>query len=96
MTYIPSHATKPPNIFNDFSFILPSEEISQKGKKMKSISHEKMAHLGKSCVSMIDLMDKFYETTELSDFICYECSKSSSTTKNPILKKNNSTEITNS
>ena len=32
------HVTKSPNIFNEFSFILPLEEISQKGKIMISIS----------------------------------------------------------
>ena len=72
MTCLTCHATKPPNIFNDFSFILPLEEISKKGKKMRSTSHEKMTHLGKRCVTMTDLMYKFYETTELSDVICDE------------------------
>ena len=62
----------PPNIFKEFSFILPLEEISKKGEKMRSISHEKMTHLCKICVTMTDLMDKFYETTELSDVICDE------------------------
>ena len=42
MTCLTCHATKPPNIFNDFLFILPLEKISKKGKKMRSISHEKM------------------------------------------------------
>ena len=60
---------------------------------MRSISHEKMTYLGKSCVTMIDLMKFFYETTELSDFLCDECSKSSSTTRKD--DKKNSTEITN-
>ena len=81
MTCLTCRATKSPNIFNDFSFILPLEEISQRVKRMRSISHEKMTHLGKSCVKMIDLMDKFYETTELSDDICDECTKSISTTR---------------
>ena len=48
---------------------------------MRTISHEKMTHLGKRCVTMTDLMDKIYETTELSDVICDERTKSSSTTR---------------
>ena len=48
---------------------------------MRTISHEKMTHLGKSCVTMTDLMDKFYETTELIDVTCDECTKSISTTR---------------
>ena len=48
-------------VLNDDSFILPLKEISQKGKVMRPISHEKMTHLGNSCVTMTDLMDKFYE-----------------------------------
>ena len=53
-----------------------------------------MTHLGKSCVTMTDLMDKFYETTELSDVICDNCTKSSLTTKKSNFEKN-STEINN-
>ena len=68
-TCLTCHATKPPKIFNDFSFILPLEEISPKGKRMRPISHEKMTNLGKRCVIMTDLMDTFYEKTELSDVI---------------------------
>ena len=60
-TCLTCHATKPPKIFNYFSFILSSEDISQKGKIMRPISHEKMTRLGKSCVTMTYLMDKFYE-----------------------------------
>ena len=67
--YLTCHATKSPNIFNYLSFILPLEEIYKKGKQKRSISHAKMTHLGKSCVTMTDLMDKLYETTELSDVI---------------------------
>ena len=74
------HATKFPKIYKDFAIILSLEEISKKGKNMRKISHEKMTHLRKSCVTMIDLMELFYETTELSDVICDECTKSSSIT----------------
>ena len=74
------HDTKSPKIFKYFAVILPLEEISKKGGKMRKTSHEKMTHLVKSCVTMTDLMDKFYEATELSDVICDECTKSSSTT----------------
>ena len=44
---------------------------------MRPISHEKKTNLGKSCVTMTDLMEKFNEKTELSDVLCEECSKSS-------------------
>ena len=54
---------------------------------MRPISHEKMNHLGEICVTMTYLMNKFYEKTELSDVICEECTLSSSTTRNPVLKK---------
>ena len=40
-----------------------------------------MTHLGKSCVTMTDLMDKFYETAELSDVICDKCTKSRCTAR---------------
>ena len=43
---------------------------------MGTISHEKMTNWGKSCVTMTYLMDTFYETTELSDVICDNCTKS--------------------
>ena len=44
---------------------------------------------------MIDLMEIFYETTELSDVICDNCTKSSLTTRKLKFEKKNSTEITN-
>ena len=49
-------------------------------KKLRPISHEKKIHLGKSCVTMPDLMVRFDGKTELSDAICEECSKSSDKT----------------
>ena len=73
--------TKSPKIFKDFAFILPLEQISKKGKNARKISHEKNTHLGKSYVTMTYFMDKFYETNELSDVICDNCTKSSVTTK---------------
>ena len=45
------------------------KKYHRKGK-MRPISHEKKTHLGKNCVTMTDLMNKFYEKTELSDVIC--------------------------
>ena len=48
---------------------------------MRRSSHEKTTHLGESCVTMTNLMDKFYETTDLSDVICDERTKSRSTTR---------------
>ena len=50
---------KKKKVLNDDSFIFPLGDISQKLKKMKPISHEKKNHLGKSCVTMTDLMDTF-------------------------------------
>ena len=50
---------------------------------MRPISHEKKTHLGNSCVTMTDLMNRFYEKTELSDVICEKCTKSSGTTSKP-------------
>ena len=82
---------KKSKILNDDSFIFPLKEISHKGKIMRAISHEKKTHLGKICVTMTDLMDKFYETTEFSDVICEECTNSSGTTSQTNFgrKKNN-------
>ena len=52
---------KKSKLLNDDLFIFPLEEISQKGKRMRPISHEKRIHLGKSCVTMTDLMEKNME-----------------------------------
>ena len=75
-----------PKIFKDFAFILPLEQMPKKGKNTGKIGHKKNTHLGKSCVTMTYLMDKFYETNELSDVICDTCTKSSVIIKNPIKK----------
>ena len=72
---------KSPKIFMDFAFILPLEQMSNKGEKTRKTSKEKKTHLGKSCVTMTGLMDKFYETNELSDVICGNCTKSVVKTK---------------
>ena len=87
MTCLTFHVTKAPKIFKDFAFILPLEEISKEGEKTRKISHEKKTNLGKSCVTMTDLMDKFYETTELSDVICDNCTKSRITTRKSNFEK---------
>ena len=55
-------------------------------EKMRPISHEKNNHMGKSCVTMIDFMVKFYET-DLSDVIFEEFSKSSALTGKENYKK---------
>ena len=60
-----------------------------KRKNTRKISHEKNTHLGKSCATMTDLMDKFYETNELSDVICDTCTKSRGTIKKSNFEKNN-------
>ena len=62
---------------------------------MRPIIHKKKTNLGKSCVTTTDLMDKFYEKTELSDVICKECFKSSGLISKEIFEKTISTEITN-
>ena len=54
---------------------------------MTPISHEKKTHLGKSCVTMTDLMVNSFEKTELSDFICEENFKSSGLTSKENLEK---------
>ena len=59
--------------------ILSLEQKSKYGKKSRQISHEKNTHLGKSCMTMKDLMDKIYETNELSDVICDTCTNASGT-----------------
>ena len=68
-----------PKISKDFSLILSLEQNFEYGKRLRQISHEKKTHLGKSCVTMTDLMDKFYETNELSDVICDTCTTASGT-----------------
>ena len=57
-------------ISKELSFILSLDQNFEYGKNLRQISHEKKTHLGKSCVTMNDLMNKFYETNELSDVIC--------------------------
>ena len=74
MICLTCHQNKRPKLSKDDSFIIPLGEISPKKKKLIPISHDKMTHLAKNCVTMNDLMDKFYEKTELSDVICEECS----------------------
>ena len=44
---------------------------------LRPISNDKKTHLGKSCVTMTDLMVKVYEKIELINVICKEFSKSS-------------------
>ena len=61
--------------------------MSRQGKNTRKICHEKKTHLGKSCETMKDLMDKFYETIELSDVICDNCTKSSLTTRKSNFEK---------
>ena len=55
------------------------EQSFEYTKKVRRISHKKKTHSGKICVTMSDLMSKFYESDELSDVICDECSKVSGT-----------------
>ena len=76
-TCLTCNATKSPKILKGFAFILPLEEIS----KERENTRKKKTHLGKSSVTMTDLMDIFYETTELSDVICDNFTKSGLTTR---------------
>ena len=68
-----------PKITKNISLILSLEQNFEYTKKVRQISHEKKTQLGKSCVTMNDLMSKFDESNELSDVICDECSKVSVT-----------------
>ena len=79
---------KKSKVLNDDSFIFSLEEISQKGKNTRQVSHEKKTHLGKSSVTMTYLMYKFYEKSELSDVICEEYSKSIGKTSKTNFEKN--------
>ena len=78
-TCLTCESNRIPKITKDFSLILSLENKFEYTKKFRRISHEKKTHLGNSCVTMKDLMNTFYETNELSDVICEECSKVSGT-----------------
>ena len=41
-----------------------------KNKTLTPICHDKIIHLAYHCVTMNELMDIFYEKTELSDLVC--------------------------
>ena len=88
-TCLTCKAQKSPKTSKDLSLILPFGTNVKKGKNARKISHEKKTHLGKSCVTMTDLMDQFYETNELSDVICDTCTDASGTKQNIVLKQNN-------
>ena len=59
-TCLPCH-TKKLKVLDYNSFILPMEKNITEGKKKIPISHERKTNLGKSCVTMTDLMVNFYE-----------------------------------
>ena len=86
-TCLTFHAKKS-KLLNDDSFIFPLEEISQKGKIIRPISHEKKTHLGKSCVTMTHLMDKFYEKLVLVMLYVKNAPSQSVQPIKKILKKN--------
>ena len=65
------------------------EKNITKRNKLRPIIHEENTHLGKSYVTMKDLMVKFYGKNELSDVICEKLFKSSCKTSNTNLKQNN-------
>ena len=70
MTYLSCHKNKRPKVLKYDSFIMSLEVIRSKNKKLTSICHDKMNNLAKNCVTMNELMDKFYENIDLSDLIC--------------------------
>ena len=74
-TCLTCQSSRSPKITKNISFIISLEQSFEYPKKARQISHEKKTHLGKSCVTMNDFMSKLYETNELSDVICDECSK---------------------
>ena len=76
-TCLTCETQKSPKISKELSLILSLEQRSKYGKKLRQISHEKRTHLGKSCMTMKDLMVKFYETNELSYVICDTCTNAS-------------------
>ena len=82
-------------VLNDYSFIFPLEEISQKGKIMRPNSHDRMTHLGKSCVTMTDLMNKFYEKLSWVMLYVKNSPIQEVHTVKPNLRKTISTKITN-
>ena len=49
-----------------------------------------MKHLAYHCVTMNELMDKFYENTDLSDLICEKCPKFSGKMSKEIFEKHQS------
>ena len=51
------------------------EGITSNNKNFTLICHDKMKHTAYYCVTVNELMDNFYENTELSDIICEKCSK---------------------
>ena len=59
-------------------------------RKLTPISHDKMTHLVKHCVTMNELMDKFYDNTDMSYVICEECSKLSYKSSKVDFKKHQS------
>ena len=75
MTCLTCHEKKSPKVLKHDSFILTLGKLYTKKKKLRRISHEKKTHLAKSFVTKKYLMIKFYEKTELIDFICDEFSK---------------------
>ena len=69
-TCISCNQNKHPKILKYDSFILLLEGIASNNNKMMPIYHDKMTHLAYHCVTTNELMDTFYENTELSDVIC--------------------------
>ena len=79
---------KPPkNIKRQLIYFAIGRNIT-KGKRMRPISHEKINHLGKSCVTMTDLIVKFYEKLRRVILYVKNAPYQVVQTENLILKKN--------
>ena len=57
-------------------------------KELTPICHHNMTYLAYHCVTMNELMDIFYEKTELSDVICENCPKLGGETSKANFEKN--------
>ena len=61
MTCLPCHQNNRPKVLKYESFIIPLVEISSKNNNLRSIHHHKMTRLDNKCVTMNNLMQKYYE-----------------------------------
>ena len=81
MTCRSCHQNKLPKLIKYDYFIMLLGRIILKNKRTP-ICYDKMTHLTISCVTMKELLDKFYETIELSDVLYENCSSINSKISN--------------